>query len=103
MISSRTQRKQKSGRLFYRKTILTIVSAFLAGGLFILWQLNYKLTFTLLAVIIFFGTLCIRPEFKRRLPGLNSGSIIVQRLAAVLYLLIAFAIISKVKIIFYRQ
>lgn len=98
--NSRIERKQKSSQMLYKKGALILTVTALFGSLIAAWYLNYKLTFTILAVIIFFGILCFKPNlYKNCLPGLNSSKLAVRFLSSVLYVLIVIAIISQVGLI----
>lgn len=98
--NSRIERKQKSFQLLYKKGASILIGVVLFGSLLMTWYLNYKLTFTILAVIIFFGILCIKPSlYKNYLPGLNSSNLAVRFLSSILYVLIVIAIVSQVGLI----
>lgn len=102
MDQSRTARRQKLHHSLYRKTILAAAVLLTCAGFGVLWYLNYKLTFTLAAVIIFFAILGLQPACRQYLPGLTSSSAAVRLLAVFLYLMIVFALISKVKLTMYQ-
>ncbi|QJW46411.1 hypothetical protein HA075_11705 [bacterium BFN5] len=100
MENSRIERKQKSSQLLYKKGALILSGTALFGSLIAAWYLNYKLTFTILTVIIFFGILCFKPDlYKNYLPGLNSSNIAIRILSSILYVLIVIAIVSQVGLI----
>lgn len=97
MESSRIARKQKSFQTLYKKAALVTLALIIAGALIFTWYLNYKLTFTVLTVIIFFGILCIKPDLlKKYIPGLNSTNPGIRIIASILYLLAVLALISQV-------
>nr|WP_092067857.1 hypothetical protein [Dendrosporobacter quercicolus]NSL46814.1 hypothetical protein [Dendrosporobacter quercicolus DSM 1736]SDL64880.1 hypothetical protein SAMN04488502_101453 [Dendrosporobacter quercicolus] len=97
MDQSRTARRQKQHYSLYRKTFGAAAAVLTCAGLGLIWYFNYKLTVTLAAVIIFFGILGLRPACRQYLPGLTSSNAAVRLLAVFLYLIIVFALISKVK------
>lgn len=101
MEQSRATRKQKLHRSIYRRLIRLVLTALAGGILSLLWYLTDQLIFTLAAVIIFFGILCVQPAYKQYVPGLNSPSTGVRILAAFVYLLGVIALISKVKLTTY--
>ncbi|MEG6586059.1 hypothetical protein [Dendrosporobacter sp. 1207_IL3150] len=95
MENSRIARKQKSSQEFSKKSKLVVLILLTASCLFTAWYLNYKLTFTFIAVIIFFGTICLKPmECKKYLPGINSPSILIRCISSLIYLLAVIALIS---------
>jgi hypothetical protein len=97
MESSRVARKQKSSQALYKKVAFITVALIGAGVLLLTWYLNYKLTFTVLTVIIFFGVLCVKPDLlKKYMPGLNSANQGIRIIASILYLLAVMALISQV-------